>query len=315
MTGRIAVTGASGFVGRALCTSLRENGRLVRPLVRSTAGAPDGAWVVGDLATDTNGWAKALEDVDCVVHCAARVHVMREDERDPLQAFRQVNVEGSRQLALAAARSGVRRLVFLSSLKVHGEQTAPDTPFDVHSPASPHDAYGVSKWEAEQALRVVSADTGLEVVVIRPPLVYGPGVKANFLQLMRSVARGMPLPLASIDNRRSLLALANLTDLLEVCAEHPAAAGHSFLASDGQDLSTPDLVRGLARAMGRPARLIPVPVPWLRLAGRLVGRTPQIDRLIGSLQVNIGHTKEVLGWSPRLSVQQGLALAVREVTG
>lgn len=315
MTGRIAVTGASGFVGRALCASLRERGRLVRPLVRSAAGAPDGSWAVGDLATDADGWAKALQDVDCVVHCAARVHVMREEERDPLQAFRQVNVEGTRQLALMASRYGVRRLVFLSSLKVHGERTAPGTPFNAHSPAAPHDAYGVSKWEAEQALRAVSTATGLEVVVVRPPLVYGPGVKANFLQLMRSVARGVPMPLASIDNRRSLLALGNFTDLLQVCAEHPNAAGHSFLASDDQDLSTPDLVRGLARAMGRSARLIPVPVPWLRLAGRLMGRTPQIDRLVGSLQVNIGHTKEVLGWSPRLSVQQGLALAVREVAG
>lgn len=315
MTGRIAVTGASGFVGRALCASLREKGRPVRPLVRSAAGAPDGAWALGDMAGGTEGWNQALQDVDCVVHCAARVHVMNESASDPLQAFRQVNVEGTRQIALAAARSGVRRLVFLSSLKVHGEQTAPNAPFHAFSPAAPLDAYGQSKWEAEQALQAVSVATGLEVVVVRPPLVYGPGVKANFLQLMRSVARGVPMPLASIDNRRSLLALDNLTDLLQVCAEHPAAAGHSFLASDGQDVSTPDLVRGLAKAMGRSARLVPVPVPWLRLAGRLVGRTPQIERLIGSLQVNIGHTKEVLDWSPRLSVQQGLTLAVQGVTG
>lgn len=314
MGGTIAVTGASGFVGGALCASLREAGRSVRPLVRSGLGAPEGSWSVGELGPDT-GWASALQGVGCVIHCAARVHVVQEGEPDPLQAFRRVNVEGTRRLAAEAARAGVKRLVFLSSLKVLGEQTSPGTPFHAHSPAAPQDAYGLSKWEAEQALGEISAATGLEIVVVRPPLVYGPGVKANFLQLMRAVARGVPLPLGRVRNRRSLLALGNLTDLLMLCAEHPAAPGHRFLASDDQDVSTPELVCALAAAMGRPARLLPVPLPWLRLAGRILGRTQQIDRLIGSLEVDIGHNREVLSWTPRVTLQQGLKLAVQDVIG
>lgn len=313
MAGVIAVTGASGFVGRALCASLREHGRTVLPLVRSAAPTdPVGARAVGDIGADTD-WTNALPGVDCLVHCAARVHVVRDEDRDPLGAFRRINVDGTRALAVAAAAVGVRRLVFLSSLKVHGEQTLPGAPFHAKSTPAPQDAYGQSKWEAEQALRAVSAATGLEIVVVRPPLVYGPGAKANFLRLMQWVARGFPLPLGGIRNRRSLLALANLTDLLRVCVDHPAAAGQTFLASDDQDLSTPELIRGLAAAMGHRATLLPVPVSWLRLAGRLTGQTPQIDRLMGSLQVDIGHTREVLSWSPPWTVQQGLKLAVQDL--
>lgn len=315
MAGVIAVTGASGFVGRALCASLRAQGRTVLPLVRTAAPTdPIGARAVGDMGPEAL-WSSALQDIDCVVHCAARVHVVHEEDPEPLRAFRRVNVEGTRALAVGASAAGVRRLVVLSSLKVLGEQTPPGTPFHARSTPAPQDAYGQSKWEAEQALQSVSAATGLEVVVVRPPLVYGPGVKANFLRLMRSVASGFPLPLGRVHNRRSLLALGNLTDLLRVCAEHPAAAGQTFLASDDQDLSTPELIRGLAAAMGRQAALLPVPVSWLRVAGRLSGQTPQIDRLIGSLQVDIGHTREVLSWSPPWTVQQGLKLAVRDVKG
>ena len=313
MAGVIAVTGASGFVGRALCASLRAQGRTVLPLVRAAAPTdPIGARAVGDMGPEAL-WSSALQGIDCVVHCAARVHVVHEEDTDPLGAFRRVNVDGTRALAVAAAAAGVRRLVFLSTLKVHGEQTFPGTPFHAQSTPAPQDAYGQSKWEAEQALRTVSAATGLDVVVVRPPLVYGPGVKANFLRLMQSVAKGFPLPLGGIHNLRSLLALGNLTDLLQICADHPAAAGQTFLASDDQDLSTPELIRGLATAMGRRATLLPVPVSWLRLAGRLTGQTPQIDRLIGSLQVDIGHTREVLSWSPPWTVQQGLKHAVQDV--
>lgn len=309
----MAVTGASGFVGGALCASLRDGGRPVRPLVRSAQTSPAGSFVIGDIGPDTD-WTQALAGVRCVIHCAARVHVMQEFESDPLAAFRRVNVQGSRTLALAAAKAGVQRLVFLSSLKVHGENSPPHQPFEAHMAPQPQDAYGRSKWEAEQALREVADHTGLELVIVRPPLVYGPGVKANFERLMRSVARGIPLPLGGIDNRRSLLAIGNLTDLLRVCADHPAAAGQTFLASDDHDLSTPDLVRGLASAMNRPARLLPLPVSWLRLAGRLTGKTAQIDRLIGSLQVNIGHTRAVLSWTPPVTVQQGLRHAVQGFT-
>ena len=315
MAGAIAITGANGFVGRALCTSLRAQGRTVVPLVRTAESSPpDGARVVGDIGPDTP-WSDALKGVDCVVHCAARVHVMHDEDPDPRGAFRRVNVDGTRAVAVAAAAAGVRRLVFVSSLKVHGDQTLPGAPFHAKSVPAPQDAYGQSKWEAEQALWAVAATTGLEIVVVRPPLVYGPGAKANFLRLMQWVARGLPLPLGGIHNRRSLLALGNLTDLLQICIDHPAAAGQTLLASDDHDMSTPELIRGLAAAMGRPARLLPVPVSWLRLAGRLTGQTPQIERLTGSLQVDIGHTREVLSWTPPWTVQQGLKLTVQDVKG
>ncbi|MDZ4293672.1 MAG: SDR family oxidoreductase [Hydrogenophaga sp.] len=307
------MTGASGFVGRALCQALADQGVPFRALVRAPDATLPLARVIGDIGSDTD-WAAALQGVSCIVHCAARVHVMQDTEADPLAAFRRVNVEGTRHLARSAAQAGVRRLVFLSSLKVLGEQTAPGLRFNSLTPPAPEDAYGRSKWEAEQALWAVSQLTGLEVVVVRPPLVHGPGVKANFLRLMQAVARGLPLPFGQVHNQRSLLALGNLTDLLQLCTRHPDAPGQSFLASDDQDVSTPDLVRELAAAMGRQPRLLPVPVSWLRWAGRLTGRSHQIERLIGSLQVDIGHTREVLNWSPRLTLQQGLRLTVQGFT-
>lgn len=309
MNGIVAVTGANGFVGGALCRALRERHVAVRALTRSTSSG-DAVRAVGDLGPDTH-WGDSLAGVDCVVHCAARVHMLDDTDPDPMLAYRRVNVEGSRSLALAAAAAGVRRLVFVSSLKVHGEQTGPGHPFCADLPPRPEDAYGVSKWEAEQALQEVSSATGIELVVVRPPLVYGPGVKANFLRLIQLVNRGWPLPFGAVHNRRSLIALNNLTDLLQICITHPGASGQAFLASDDHDLSTPELIRSIARALGRPARLWPVPVPWLQTAGRLAGRSPQIERLIGSLQVNIGHTKQVLGWTPRLTVDQAMLLAVQ----
>jgi nucleoside-diphosphate-sugar epimerase len=311
MTSVVAVTGANGFVGRALCQQLRASGTAVRALTRY-ASIPGQSWAVGDLGPGTR-WGTSLQGVECVVHCAARVHVLDDADVHPLQSYRRVNVDGSRSLALAAVEAGVRRLVFISSLKVHGERTDPGHPYRVDMAPAPEDAYGQSKWEAEQALREISRQTNLELVVVRPPLVYGPGVKANFLHLMKAVARGTPLPLGAVDNRRSFLALDNLIDLLQVCATHPAATGQTFLASDDHDLSTPELIRSIARAMDCPARLWPVPVAWLRLAGQALGKSPQIDRLIGSLQVNIGHTKQALGWTPRLTVEQGLRLAVQGV--
>jgi nucleoside-diphosphate-sugar epimerase len=306
----IAVTGASGFVGRALCQSLEEQGRPYRALVRTLDARLPQACVVGDIGPDTD-WAQALEGVECVVHCAARVHVMREQAFDPLAAFRRINVDGTRRLALEASQAGVGRMVFVSTLKVLGEQSAPGTRLQHLSPAKPQDPYGQSKWEAEQALWLAAQQTGLQAVVVRPPLVYGPGVKANFLKLMQAVSRGVPLPLGLVQNQRSLLALGNLTDLLQLCTSHPGAAGQTFLASDDQDVSVSELVRELALVFERPARLVPVPVSWMRWGGRLTGRLPQIERLIGSLQVDIRHTRGVLGWSPRLTLKQGLRLAVQ----
>lgn len=301
----IGVTGASGFVGQALVTHLRRQGREVRELVRTAAPGSTGQVAVGDIGGATD-WARALEGLACVVHCAARVHVMRESAADPLAAFRQVNVEGTRRLARQAARAGVRRLVFLSTVKVHGESTQPGRPWTATDAAHPQDAYGVSKWEAEQALWAEAADSKLEVVVVRPPLVYGPGVRANMERLRRLVARGIPLPLGGVDNRRSLVSLDNLVDMLACCIDHAHAPGHRFLVSDGQDLSTPDLVRAMASAMNRPARLLPVPAAWLRLAGRLTGRSAEVERLVGSLQVDLGPTRAALGWQPPLTAAQGL---------
>lgn len=261
--------------------------------------------VAGDLVEGAN-WQHALAGVDAVVHLAARVHVMREAAADPLAEFRRVNVAASLKLAREAARAGVRRFVYLSSVKVNGESgtfTEGDRP-------APEDAYGISKHEAEVGLRQIADETGLEVVIIRPPLVYGPGVRANFRALMRAVARGIPLPLGAIDNRRSLVAVDNLADFTLTCIDHPAAAGELFLVSDGEDLSTTDLIRRMARAMGRPARLIPVPAPVLMAAAALVGKRDAARRLTESLQVDISKARQLLNWVPPISVDEGLRRAV-----
>ncbi len=266
---------------------------------------------VGDLALPVD-WSSALRGVHCVVHTAARVHVMQESHGQPLEAFRAVNLLATQRLAEAAAQAGVQRLVFLSSLKVHGERTVSGSPFTVRNSPAPADAYAMSKWEAEQALWQVAARTGLEVVVLRPPLVYGPGVKANFRRLMGWVARGVPLPLGRVDNARSLVGLDNLIDVLLLCAHHKRAAGETFLVSDGADPSTPALIRAIAQAMRRPARLVPMPPQWLRAAAGLAGFSAEVERLTDSLQVDIGHTRHGLGWSPRWSLAQGLQGTVQE---
>lgn len=308
----IAVTGASGFLGSALCRHLQALGHPVVPLLRVPRPDFPEARIVGELGPETD-WTTALNGVDVVVHCAARAHIPLRPGPQDLEICRRINVEGTRSLAQAAVRAGVQRLVHVSSIKVLGERSPPGAPLRADSAPAPEDAYGVSKWEAELALQAVTAQTGLQTVIVRPPLVYGPGVKANFLRLMHAVHRGVPLPLGSIRNLRSMVALENLTDLLALCAVHPAAAGETFLVSDGQDLSTPDLIRGMAVALGRPARLLPFPASWLRLAGRLTGRADQVERLVGSLQVDIGHTRRVLQWEPVCTVQQGLRSATRDV--
>jgi len=310
--GTVLVTGATGFVGPFVGAALRARGHRVRAALRRptpTPGGADEAAVVGEIGPHTD-WAGALEGVEAVVHLAARVHVMRERATDPLAAFRQVNALGTEALARQAAVQGVRRLVLVSTIKVNGEATG-DTPFREDDPPAPADPYGVSKWEAEQALWRVCAETRLEGAVVRPPLVYGPGVGGNLRRLLRALAGGWPLPFGAIDNQRSLLGAWNLADLLALALAHPAAAGETFLAADGEDLSTPEILRRLGQALGRPARLVRVPPPILRLGGRLVGRGEELDRLCGSLRVDAGKASRMLGWTPPVSVDEGLARTAR----
>ena len=324
----ILVTGANGFVGHALCDSLLQHGYHVRGAVRSNDVILNSRILripVGEINTLTD-WSAALAGVDVVIHLAARVHVMNETSSDPLTEFRLTNVDGTEHLARSAAASGVKRLVFVSSIKVNGESTFPTSSntkqippspplekwgilrqvFSETDEADPQDPYGVSKWEAEQALHRVAAETGLEVVIVRPPLVYGAGVKGNFAQMLKVLAKGIPLPLASVSNLRSLVYLGNFVDALLICATHPAAAGQTYLVSDGEDVSTPALLRQLGAAMGHPARLLPCPPVLLKLAGRVLGRSDQVERLLGSLQVDSSKIRRELGWRPPYTLQQGL---------
>ena len=261
--------------------------------------------LTGDLEPSAD-WAVALKGVSVVVHLSARVHVLVDTCADPLAEFRRINVQGTLNLALQAAAAGVRRFVFVSSIKVNGEATQPGQPFKADDVPAPLDAYGVSKMQAEQGLRGIAQETGMEVVIIRPPLVYGPGVKANFAAMMRWLRRGVPLPLGAIHNQRSLVALVNLVDLIVTCITHPAAANQTFLVSDGEDVSTTELLCRMGLALGCPARLIPVPVSWLKLATTLVGKQDVAQRLYGSLQVDISKTRQLLGWCPPLTLEQGL---------
>lgn len=271
-------------------------------------GGTEGVTING-LASDTD-WSEALKNVEQVVHLAARVHVMNDKSSDPLAEFRRVNVEGTAALARQAAVAGVRRFVYLSSVKVNGEFTEAGHPFTADDAPAPEDPYGVSKHEAEQLLRQIAAETGMEVVIIRPPLVYGPGVKANFESMMRWLARGVPLPLAAVtSNRRSLVALDNLVDLIVTCLNHPAAANQTFLVSDGEDLSTAQLLKRMDAAMGHPARLFYVPPALLKLGATVLNKPGIYQRLCGSLQLDIAKTRQLLGWTPPVSVDEGLRRA------
>jgi len=298
----ILVTGANGFVGTALCSRLVEQGGRIRSVSRVTA---PGCVPIGtmDAATD---WSAALQDVDSIVHLAARVHVMRDTETEPLAAFRKANVEATVNLARQAAQRGVRRFAFVSSIKVNGESTREGVPFTADDMPAPVDPYGVSKREAEDALLQLGHETGMEIVVIRPPLVYGPGVKANFQAMMRWLRRGVPLPLGAIRNRRTLVGIDNLVDLTVTCLEHPGAANQIFLAGDGEDLSTTDLLRRLAKALDVSARLVPVPAWMLESGAALLGKRAVAQRLCGNLQVDISKAQRLLGWTPPVSVDEGL---------
>jgi len=309
-------------VGAALVARLARERAETRACVRrNDASMPDGVYTVqvGDLTADTD-WSHALAGVSVVVHAAARVHVMDETAADPLTEFRRVNVQGTLHLARQAAAAGVRRFVFVSSIKVNGEATHAPHPrplprgerekFSEDDLPAPLDPYGVSKMEAEQGLRQIAAESGMAVVIIRPPLVYGPGVKANFAALMRAVQRGWPLPLGAVHNKRSLVALDNLVDFIVTCVAHPQAANQTFLVSDGHDLSTTELVRGLARAAGVPARLLPVPVWALQAGAALLGKRDAVQRLYCNLQVDISKARSLLGWVPPVSVEEGLRRAI-----
>ncbi len=288
----LLITGGTGFVGQSLVKRLGD--QTLRLATRA----------------DSAGWDKVLVGVATVVHLAARVHVMHDTEADPLTAFRAVNVEGTLNLARQAAAAGVKRFVFISSVKVNGESTQPGRAFTEADAPDPQDAYGQSKHEAEQGLRQLATGTGMEVVIIRPPLVYGPGVKANFAALLRAVQRGWPLPLGAVHNQRSLVSLDNLVDFIVTCISHSKAANQTFLVSDGQDLSTTELVRGMARAAGVPARFLPVPVWALQAGATLLGKGDAVQRLCGNLQVDISKARQLLGWVPPVSVDEGLRRAV-----
>ena len=310
---RTFVTGASGFVGRTLIHTLSLRSHEIVAAMRaapSDRDTPSNSVAIGDINATTN-WSAALHGADAVVHLAARVHVMRDTAIDPLAEFRRVNTDGTLNLARQAAAAGVKRFIFLSSIGVNGNSTSQGKIFTENSASLPHDPYSVSKHEAEVGLRAISKSTGMEIVIIRPTLVHGSKAPGNFGKLTRLVAKGLPLPLASIQNRRSFVGIDNLVDFIITCLEHPAAANETFLVSDGEDLSTPDLIRRMARAMDRPARLLPVPKSVLMAAAAMLGKRDMAQRLCGSLQVDISKSRALLGWNPPVSVDEGLRRAVK----
>ncbi|QIL42833.1 SDR family oxidoreductase [Acidovorax sp. HDW3] len=302
----VLLTGASGFIGQSLVGRLGQCGVFVRPIFRSamqTAGTKD-AVIVPGLDASTN-WNAVLHDVDVIIHTAARAHIMRDEALDPLAEYRRVNVEGSLNLARQAAAAGVKRFVFISSVGVNGSATS-GKPFSADDTPSPAEPYALSKWEAEQGLHAIAAQTGLEVVIIRPPLVYGPHAPGNFGRLVSAVQRGAWLPLGAVHNRRTLVALENLVDLIALCARHPAAANQVFMAGDAEDVSTTLLLQRIGQAVGRPARLLPVPVWLMRAGAALLGKAQVVDKVCSDLQVDIGKTQALLGWVPPVDMQTAM---------
>ena len=307
MSNVLTVTGANGFVGRALCAEAVKRGIVVRGITRSPCILPVGVEnvVVGNVDGETQ-WTRALVGCDVVIHLAARVHIMHDKSLDPISEFRRVNTQGTIRLAQCAVEAGVRRLVNISSIGVNGPSTRDDHEFTDLDVPNPHNPYSVSKWEAEQALQSIALQGNIEVVTVRPPLIYGPGVGGNFLRLLGVVYRGIPLPLGLTRNFRDLLFVGNLADLLIVCAVHPAASGHTYLVSDGTAVSTHSLLRGLSRALGVQSRLFPVPIFLLQAVGNLTGYTAEVERLLSSLRVDSGKVCRELGWYPPFTLRDGL---------
>jgi nucleoside-diphosphate-sugar epimerase len=304
---KVLVTGASGFVGSALCAHLVLEGYTVIGAVRGMPEKPLSGVEYRNVSSvnASADWREALVDINVVVHCAARVHIMSETSVDPLTLFREVNVKGTLCLAEQAVDRGVKRFIYISSIKVNGEATS-EHPFNADDTPAPKDPYGISKWEAEQVLWEIAEKTGLEIVIVRPPLVYGPGVRANFLRLMQWIMSGVPLPLGAIDNRRSLVALDNLVDLIKNCLKNPQAINQIFLVSDGYDLSIKTLFQRTAISLGKPARLVYVPVSLLWTIARIFGKSGIAERICGSLQVDISKTRHRLNWSPPVAVDEAL---------
>ncbi len=304
---KVLITGAGGFVGRHLCEKMLHQGWKVRAAVRAPCPLPLGVEIaaVGTIDGETD-WTDVLSGVDAIIHLAARAHVMRETKADSMAIFRAVNVTATEHLAHAAVKAGIRRFVFISTVKVNGE-TTPNLPFSESMPVDPQDAYGLSKWEAEQHLRSISDGTGMELVILRPPLVYGPGVRANFLRLLSIANSGLPLPLESVKNRRSLIYVGNLVSAIQACLEHPSASGQTFLVSDGEDMSTAELIRRIGKALGRPVRLWPMPIGILQTLGGLLGRSAEAERLFDSLVIDNSKIRQLLDWNPPFTVDMGLA--------
>jgi UDP-glucose 4-epimerase len=309
---RILVTGATGFIGRELLGRLARDDYTLSATVRNASSQlPVGVRkvVIGDIGPDTD-WSYSLKGINAIVHLAARVHVLRDKVKDPLSQFRNINTLGTIRLARMAADAGVGRFVFLSSIKVNGENTSPGQPFLPDDAPAPNDPYGISKLEAEIGLLSLASESGMEVTIIRPTMVYGPGVKGNFLSLMKLVDKRIPLPFGAIYNSRSLTALGNLIDLIAICLEHPAAANQVFLASDGMDISTADLLRAVGVALSRPALLVPIPASPMATIGTLLGQNALVNRLLGDLQADIGKNAKLLGWRPPVLLQKELERTV-----
>jgi len=300
---RVLITGHNGFVGKALVQAMSEYS--LHLVGRTPLENTDLPFFKKQLSADEN-YRDSLEGVNVIIHAAARVHVMDDTSSDPLAAYRAVNVEGTLNLAQQAINAGVKRFIFISSIKVNGEATIPGKPFSAKDKINPSDPYGISKAEAEQALQKLCVNSDMDLVIIRPPLVYGYGVKANFAAMLKLAKKNLPLPLGAITNRRSMVALDNLIDLIKTCVIHPQAANQIFLVSDDRDLSTTELVKLMVEAHGKSPRLLAVPMSWFYLLGKLTRKQAVISRLCGSLQVDINATKSILNWQPPVSVEQGI---------
>jgi nucleoside-diphosphate-sugar epimerase len=303
----ILVTGAGGFVGTAVVSELAKQGISYRAVTRARR---EGCFAIGDIGPGTD-WTAALDGVDAIIHLASRAHITSETVADPSAKFRTANLDSTLNLARQAIKAGVKRFVFISSIKVNGEATRPGRPFTAEDTPNPQNPYAQSKLDAEQGLFALSRESNLEVTVIRPPLVYGPGVKANFATMMDWVNRGIPLPLGSVHNRRSFVFVGNLADLIVVAASHPRAAGQVFLVSDGEDISTTELFKMMAQALGRPSLIMSLPAPLVALAAAAIGQRAVASRLTDSLQVDVSKTRALLGWEPRKNVCDGLRQTAR----